>query len=519
MYFLSRFLLSINIVLILGCAQVGEISGGEIDDAAPKIVREKSTADSLTNFKENSIMLTFDEFFELKNPEQSIIILPQHAKLKTAIKQKELVISWEDTLKQSTTYVIYINNAVKDINEGNDSLYKLVFSTGSYIDSLTHFVEVRDAWSQQPVSNCTVALYSASDSLTPTYFSRTDISGTAAFAFLKGGKYRILGFKDDNSDLKIQASEKVAFQKDSIVISSDTTQNKTQLRLFNQESKKQINYTFQGPERLTIAANFNLDTFQLEIDKSIIESTQIVKHSADSCSVFLQNILDNDLEVIVNVSAFQDTNTVRVLDKEKVTNLKVKPLGDLSQLFAGMPIGFETNAIITSFDSSKISIRNENQEIIPFTAQVEKNQLFLKLNVLGSIKGSIGFEQNTITNLGQQIQDSIQFNFEVKTEVAFGKVLIDGSKLEGNVIVFLYQKDKLIDKRPLLSDGKCVFDRLIPGEYSLSYVLDENSNSKWDTGNLEQLQQPETVVWYPGMVKVRRNWDLELVLSQDFKNE
>ncbi len=519
MYFLSRFLLFLNIVLILGCAQVGEISGGEIDDAAPKIVHEKSTADSLTNFKANSITLTFDEFFELKNPEQSIIILPQHAKLTTAIKQKELIIYWEDTLKQNTTYVIYINNAVKDINEGNDSLYKLVFSTGNYIDSLTHFVEVRDAWSQQPVSNCTVALYSASDSVTPTYFSKTDRSGTAAFAFLKGGKYKILGFKDDNSDLKIQASENVAFQKDSIVISSDTTQNKTQLRLFNQESKKQINYTFKGPERLTIAANFNLDTFQLKIDKSIIDSSQIVKHSTDSCSVFLQNILENGVEVIMNSSAFKDTNNVRVLDKEKVANLKLKPLGDLSQLFAGMPIGFETNAIITSFDTTKISIKNENQEIIPFTAQVEKNQLFLTLNVLGSIKGSIGFKQNAISNLRQQIQDSIQFNFEVKTEDAFGKILIDGSKLEGNVIIFLYKKDKFIDKIPLHADGKCVFDRLIPGEYSLSYVLDENGNSKWDTGNLNKQQQPELVRWYPGMVKVRRNWDLELVLSQDFKNE
>lgn len=508
-----------NFVLLLGCAQVGEISGGEIDDAAPKIIRDKSTADSLINFNENSIKLTFDEFFELKNPEQSIIILPQHAKLKSTIKQKELIISWDDTLKQNTTYVIYINNALKDINEGNDSLYKLVFSTGSYIDSLTHFVEVKDAWSQQPVSNCTVALYSTSDSVTPTYFSITDIAGNAAFDFLKGGQYKILGFKDDNNDLTIQASEQVAFHEDSVMITADTTLNRTLLRLFNQEPKKQINYTFQGPERLTISANFNLDTFELKINKTIIDSSKLIKHNSDSCSIFFQNILEDDLEVIFNSSSFQDTNTVRVLDKEKSTNLKVKSLRDLSQLFADDPIIFETNALIETIDTSKIFIKNENQEAVPYTAQFEKNQLFLKLNVLGSIKGSIKFEQNAITNLGNQIQDSIQFNFEVKSADAFGKVLIDGSKLEGNILVFLYLKDKLIGKQPLLTEGKCFFDQLIPGEYSLSYVLDENKNSKWDTGNLNKRQQPEPVIWYPGMVKVRRNWDLELVLSEDFKNE
>jgi uncharacterized protein (DUF2141 family) len=519
MYFLSRFLLVFNVCLLLGCAQVGEISGGEIDAAAPKIVREKSTADSLINFNKNAITLTFDEFFELKNPDESIIILPRHTQLKSAIKQKELIVSWDDSLKENTTYVIYINNALKDINEGNDSLYKLVFSTGSYIDSLTHSVEVKDAWSQQPVSNCTVALYSANDSITPTYFSRTDMTGTATFAYLKSGKYKLLGFKDDNSDLTIQASEPLAFIEDSLMITSDTANNKTQLRLFNQEPKKQINYTFQGPERMTIAANFNLDTFQLQINNTLIDSSRIVKHNSDSCSLFLQNILGNDVQIFINSSTFQDTNTVRVLDKEKVAHLKLKPLGDLSQLVVGQIISLEVNALITSIDTSKIFIKNENQEPVPFIAQLEKNQLFLKLNNQGSIKGTIGFEQNAITNFGNQIQDSIQFNFEVKTADAFGKVLIDGSKLEGNILVYLYQKGKLIDKRPLLSDGKCTFDKLIPGEYSLCFVLDENNNGKWDTGDLSIKSQPEKNNWYPGIVKVRRNWDLELELSQDFKDE
>lgn len=519
MYLLTRFLLIFNACLLLGCAQVGEISGGEIDNAAPKIVGEKSTADSLINFTGNSVTLTFDEYFELKNPEQSIVILPQHAKLKTTIRQKELLISWEDTLKQNTTYVIYINNAVKDINEGNDSLYKVVFSTGSYIDSLTHDVQVKDAWNQLPVSNCTVALYSSSDSVSPTYFARTDMTGTATFSYLKGGKYKILGFKDDNSDLTIQASEQIAFLKDSLLITSDTIEKNTILRLFNQDPVKQINYTFQGPERLTIAANFNLDSFQLKIDDVAIDSTQLVKHNSDSCSVFLQNILSNDVEVIINSSSFQDTNTVRILDKEKVANLRLSPLYDLSQLFVGTAIGFETNALITSIDTSKILIKNENQESLDFETKVEKNLLFLKLNISGPTKGQIAFEQNAITNYGQQTQDSIRFYFEVKAADAFGKILIDGSKLKGNILVYLLQKDKVIEKSPLLSDGKCAFGKLIPGEYALCYVLDENTNGKWDTGDLSTKRQPEKNIWYPAIIKVRRNWDLELVLSQDFKDE
>jgi uncharacterized protein (DUF2141 family) len=520
MYFLRHFFLVIlGAGLVFGCAQVGEISGGEKDVYAPKIIRKNSTPDSLLNFTGSSIKLSFDEFFELKNPEQSIIILPQHAKLKTIVKQKDLTVFWEDTLKENTTYVIYINNAVKDINEGNDSLYKMVFSTGNYIDSLTHTVEVKDAWSQQPVANCTVALYNSNDSTTPTYFAKTNANGIATFGYLRGGWYKLLGFQDENSDLRIQSSEKVAFLQDSLHIKLDTTAQITTLRLFNQEPKKQINYTFQGPERLTIAANFDLDTFELSIDDKIIDRSLLMRYSNDSCAVFIKNSSSNELKVQMNALEIQDTNTIRVLEKEKLAHLKPKPMIDLNQLGMGSSIGFDVNAIITSVDTSKLFITDENQQIIPYQLTTDKNQLFLTLQNTVPTKGQIRFKENAIENTSSSLQDSIQFNFEIKSADAFGKILVDGNNINGNVLVFLFQNEKQKAVMLLDTNGTCTFNKLIPGAYTLCYVLDENNNGKWDTGNLSEKRQPEKIYWYPGVVKVRRNWDLELVLSQKFNDE
>lgn len=103
-------------LLALSCAQVGQISGGEEDLVAPEPVKTVPESKTLF-FNAQSIKLIFDEFVELNNPQQNIIIVPNDAKLNAALHKKELVLSWNETLKSNTTYVIYFNAAVKDVTE------------------------------------------------------------------------------------------------------------------------------------------------------------------------------------------------------------------------------------------------------------------------------------------------------------------------------------------------------------------------------------------------------------------
>ena len=54
------------------------------------------------------------------------------------------------------------------------------------------------------------------------------------------------------------------------------------------------------------------------------------------------------------------------------------------------------------------------------------------------------------------------------------------------------------------------FNYLRPEEYSFRLIQDLNSNKKWDSGNYDKKIQPEPVIYYPGVTKVRSNWEVDL---------
>ena len=51
--------------------------------------------------------------------------------------------------------------------------------------------------------------------------------------------------------------------------------------------------------------------------------------------------------------------------------------------------------------------------------------------------------------------------------------------------------------------------------YQLKYILDANSDGKWNTGNWQEKIQAEKVVNYPNEITIRSNWDLELEWNLD----
>ena len=49
----------------------------------------------------------------------------------------------------------------------------------------------------------------------------------------------------------------------------------------------------------------------------------------------------------------------------------------------------------------------------------------------------------------------------------------------------------------------------MPGTYYMRLCIDTNGNGVWDTGNYKEKRQPETVLYYPGNIALRANWDVE----------
>ena len=115
------FLLVVNLLFIFSCAQIVSPGGGKKDTNAPVVL--KYSPDSATlNFSAKTIEINFDEYIQLKDLNNQLIISPLLNKTPDIdVKGKTLIVEFDkdEVLKPNTTYCVSFGNAVTDVNEGN----------------------------------------------------------------------------------------------------------------------------------------------------------------------------------------------------------------------------------------------------------------------------------------------------------------------------------------------------------------------------------------------------------------
>lgn len=209
------------------CANVVSPSGGIKDIKPPEIV-EALPANSSVNFNSQKIILTFNEYVQLKNINQSLLISPPMVE-KPTIKQRNKsviidLLSSSDSLNENTTYLLNFGDAIVDLNEGNAlKNFRYVFSTGPYIDSLKVSGKVLNAFDLKAVEEGKVMLYESYKDSTPIldppfYICNIEADGKFNLTNLRPGSYRIFYLKDANNNFRFdQPLEAIAFT-DSIII-------------------------------------------------------------------------------------------------------------------------------------------------------------------------------------------------------------------------------------------------------------------------------------------------------------
>ena len=145
----NRFSLFI-LIIVMGCANRGTPTGGEIDTEPPSVLKA-SPENFSTNFNSTEIEILFDEYIRLSKLQTELIISPPINPLPTIMPMgsadKVLNISSLDSLIENTTYSFQFGESIEDNNERNPlTNYRYVFSTGDYIDSLKIKGSVKDAF-------------------------------------------------------------------------------------------------------------------------------------------------------------------------------------------------------------------------------------------------------------------------------------------------------------------------------------------------------------------------------------
>lgn len=448
---LSVFVLVQLSVLGPGCAQIGAPTGGAKDTLAPRLVSASPALKSV-NFNGNRISLTFDEYVEVKEAQQNVLVSPYP---KTApvvdYKLKTVTVKLKDTLKPNTTYSINFGNAIVDVHEGNPyTNFTYVFSTGPVIDSMELTGKVLLAETGKADSSLVAMLYrDGDDSLVqkrrPDYIANLKGDGSFRFVNLPAGVFKVYALKDgDGGKTYNSKSELFAFSDLPVTISSNTSP--AQLYAYAVEKDN------RGTTPSTPAKNTDK---KLRYTSDAQGGTQdLLNNLVLSFNKPLRNI---DTSKIV----LTDTNNVRI--------------------------------------SSKLTVNSTRKELTLQAAWVEDKdyRLFIDSSAVAD-------------SIGTKLVKNDTLRFRSKKESDYGSILLRFSKLDLSrkpVLLFLVN-DEIKYSYPLTASewSKKLFT---PGEYQLSILYDNNGNGKWDPGDYGRKRQPELVVPVTQKLSIRANWENE----------
>lgn len=179
-------------------------------------------------------------------------------------------------------------------------------------------------------------------------------------------------------------------------------------------------------------------------------------------------------------------------------------------------IKIEAPEPLTSFDLSKIrlySMVDTVKTLIPIEVEKDTNSIrkyFIEHDWEPNANYLFQIDSAAARNIYGHPSNKTEQKFRTQKEDYYGKIFLTLSGLSGAAIVQLLANDKeerILQKILVLGDGKIEFPFLKPEKYIIRLILDSNKNGKWDTGFLAGHQQPESVVYFPKIIKVRSNFE------------
>lgn len=526
------FLLFTFYFLLVRCAQI-VVPGGGPKDVKPPRVLEYMPDSAATNFNSRGITIVFNEFIQLSDVQKEMTISPPMRILpEVKAKGKTLQIELRDTLKKNTTYVINFGNSIRDFTEGNAKPeFKYIFSTGDKIDTLSMSGQVKNAFDQKSEKGVLVMLYESFDDSVlykaePSYFAKTKADGAYKISNIKPGKYKAFALKDANSNYKYDLpAEAIGFSDTLVKISRNA---KLDFRIFQEEPKKQLllkSYASGYGSMLLFYAKPVKNISYKPLSSSTKTETFLTEFNTGRDTVRLWfPVFSKDTLYFKIISDETTIDTIRQgtsqFKKESggrgeafkliaVTNAgKDKPL-DLDKKFT-----IKFNYPIREAKTREIYLSSNGKKIIPADSvmadKVNRSFSFqfplaqdtvYRLQILPGIFADIFGSAN----------DTIRTEFKIQEEKAYGTLKLS-LKLKNKLsyVLELVNEKGVVYKHVKSEEGIFSYVYIPPGAYKLRIVYDQNKDGKWTTGNYLEKRKPETVIYYPGAVTIRSNWDLEL---------
>ncbi|MFD1551373.1 hypothetical protein DNU06_13775 [Putridiphycobacter roseus] len=520
--------LGILLFILHGCAQINPLTGGEKDTFAPKFVLEKTFPQpGQLNYTGKTIHLHFDEFVVLKNQTTAITITPQPPTTPLiSSKNKKVIIQFNEDLEENTTYSIGFNGAIADYNEGNDSIFQYVFSTGSYIDSCSFIGSIKDGFTNLPQKSVLIGLYRQNltedfDSIPiknkPTYIGQSDLNGNFKLQYIKAGIYTAFAFEDlDRNLLYNPKVESIAFLSKKEINLMDAVSDTVLFKLFKPTSKDTLidSYELNYPGRLKIIFNATPKNLKVHTQQLLVQENT---GSKDSVVYWMTEKYKNNDPIIIQFN--NQTDTIQPIMKNLPK--KVAPLTIENNLKNGKLLPKDTLTLsfsepIGKFDESGIRLFDKDSSALTYTVQkIDARQFqFLFDKEKAHYLTLDSAATKSILSSSTNDKTSINLVFHSLKYLGNLKLTLKTDSLINGVLQIYTKAEKIIFEASY-SDTLQQYNltELEPGEYYLRFINDIDTNKRFTPGDFHENRQPETVYYHTSPVKVRSNWDFELTWS------
>jgi hypothetical protein len=524
------FLIVLALSFLPSCAIVGAgPTGGAKDTTAPKMVLAQPE-NKTVHFNADKIVLNFDEFIDLDNPQREIIITPTLPKSpEITANKKRLTVNFKGmALQPNTTYSIQFGKSIKDINEGNiREGYRYVFSTGDYIDSFYLKGRALNALTAKPAAKLKVMLYQTENDTglfrgKPLYYSVGEGSGDFSLNYLPKGKFKLIAIEDKNDNYVLDDDEDVAFLNEPVTMDSSVEMKKTLLLSPYHNPYFAIKSLEASSAQIKIKLNRSADSLKLFVNGSA-KDTSVFHWTSPSMDSILywpgKQGLKFETARFMAWSGAQHIDTLLnkiTLDNKKDNALNADPESNATYANKySTPFVVKFNRPLASVDLSKISFFKDSAKALKFAS----------VKFLDSSHTLLGFYYNydeeaiyTVTIKpgaftavsGLKTKDSVGIAVHPPARKDFGYLEVKVSPPDpGNYIFQLTKEDgSIVFEKGITKSESIIIPYLISGNYGMRLIADRNQNGRWDAGDVRTGRQPETVYQFGGNLQIKANWEL-----------
>ena len=126
--------------------------------------------------------------------------------------------------------------------------------------------------------------------------------------------------------------------------------------------------------------------------------------------------------------------------------------------------------------------------------------------------GAIEDEYNTKS-------DSLNFAFDKGAISDFGnlKLRLKNIARFPYVLQILNTSGDIVSEKYCLKETELYFEAIQPSNYQVRLFYDDNKNKIWNSGNFKAKLQPEEMIYFPILIDVRANWDVDQELELKIK--